>query len=369
MTLGFHWWRNRVEWPYAFLYPELRDLDTWWLTGTALWAFIASTVSLGLTRYRNSTVNPAMVVSASCPVALWFWFVTPWGILLGAFTMVLFGHAMSRERRLRVKTMLVPGGECQDVFTLRRSNARSIPKRILPFAVMVSIAMLALVPLTFEQSIDNWLWREVRDYEWHWAWFDLIRTALIWVPLITFATVGYVVLRKISPPLRAAPYVATAILAGVMLDALIQGAPYISELTWSDLTLSPDPYKYISVGIDSFTYFGPRLLLGDLNGAPLGLSLVVAAGLLSGIVWQVARDTLADDGGLLCGIASIVVAFWVTELAARGVVVYGYTGTWYVRLDDFLLANLVIAAMAMFATLYWCFGPGSIRAVSRQPRR
>ena len=95
----------------------------------------------------------------------------------------------------------------------------------------------------------------------------------------------------------------------------------------------------------------------------------MAAGLLFGIVWHVARDTLADYGGLLCGIASIVVAFWVTELAALGVYVYGFTGTWYVRLDDFLLANLVIAALAMLAALYWCFGPGSIRASSRQPRR
>ena len=216
VTLGFHWWRHRVEWPYAFVYPHLRDLDSLWLTAVALWGFCASIASLGLTRFRRSPINPVMVVAAACPVALWFWFVNPWAIPLGAFTMVLFGHAMSRERRLRIMTMFVLGGEYRDVFAMHRSSARSITNRLLPFAVMASITILALVPLTFEQSIYWSLWREVREYEWHWAWFDVIRTALIWVPLLTFAAVGYVVLRKISPPQRAAPYLATAILTAVM---------------------------------------------------------------------------------------------------------------------------------------------------------
>ena len=346
---------------------RLMDLDSMLLTVVSSWTLGASAVSLGLARFRLSGVNPALVAAASCPVALWFWFVNPWAIPLGAFTMVLLGHAMSRERRFRMRELRLPRAEQQGFPAMHWQDARAFLRRVMPFAVTIAIviAALLLVASSFDDVVSGLIydWREslFGHYQWHWAWRVVMRTGLFWVSLIALAAVGYVVLRKVSPTMRAKPYVAAAVLVAVMLDALIQGGPHISHLSWSDLSWSPDLEKYIERGHHSF-YRGPRLIIGDITGAPLGLSFGVAAVALIGFAWQAVRDTLAGYGGLLFGMAWIVVVFWLMERE----VYFSHHYTLRISLNDLLLANLVIAALAMFATLYWCFGPGSVRTVAQR---
>ena len=370
MWLQWYWWSNREDYRYSFAFPRLMDLDPLLLTVVAFWTMGVSVVSLGLARFRRTPLNPSFVAAASCPGALWFWFVNPWAIPLGAFTMVLLGHAMSRERRLRIKELRLLGCARGGVSAKQRSEARPMLRRFTLLAVMAAIAALAVVTLSSEEVVYDWVvidWKRSQfgDYRWHYVWYDLIRTSVIWMPLIALATVGYLVLRKVSPPMRAVPCVATAILVAVMLDALIQGEWRISSLTWSDLRWSPEWERFVELGHQAF-YFGPRLIIGDVTGSPLGLSFGIAAVLLFGFAWQAVRDTLAGYGGLLFGMAWIVVVFWLMEFS---VYLSPMNHTVRISLNDFLLANLVIAAVAMFAALYWGFGPGSVRARTPKPDR
>ena len=59
--------------------------------------------------------------------------------------------------------------------------------------------------------------------------------------------------------------------------------------------------------------------------------------------------------------AWIAIVYWAFEFSVS------YWHTWSIALNDFLLANLVIAAVAMFAMLYWGFGPGSVRSHNAKP--
>ena len=64
--------------------------------------------------------------------------------------------------------------------------------------------------------------------------------------------------------------------------------------------------------------------------------------------------------------AWFVIVYWVSELTVMSLFRGGhFIGFWQYVPNDLLLANLTIAAIAMFALLYWGFGPGSIRTDPR----
>ena len=164
-------------------------------------------------------------------------------------------------------------------------------------------------------------------------------------------------MRRVLTPWQVAPYLATAMLMCVLSEALLIGVQHINHLAWSDFEWPPPLAKY--TGIDS--YHGPRLLLPGVDGIPRGLSYILAGVMLTGMLWQAARGTAAVYGGLLGGMAWIVIVYWVFDLTA------GYGWWWNIVINDLLLANLVIAAVAMFAMLYWGFGPGSVRSHNAKP--
>ena len=358
----------------AFLYSRLLELDPWTLTLLVIWTIGVLAASLTLARSQRPALDPAYVAALACPVTLCVWFANPWAWPLGAFTMVLFGHAMSRERRRRMDSLraLSCGGDIEP--TANWSVVRATAKRVAPFIFMLVFSAVTIAVLGYDEVVYDWVRNQTRDHNWHWAWFDVLRTASFWTPLFACGAVGYLIMRKVTAATQVAPYLAAAILIAVMADTLFEGEHYIRQLTQSEFTWTTNPdtiyERYIQRGMDSFVYTGPRLGFPDVAGAPLGLSYMVAVVLVIGTLWQGVRGTLANFGGLLCGMAWFVIAYWISEITVFSFSRGGhYIGFWGYEFNDFLLANLTIAAIAMFAALYWGFGPGSIRTNPRLPRQ
>ena len=113
------------------LYEHLVDLEGWMLMIVALWSLCASAAALLLARLVRPRVIPALVAAVSCPVALCYWFINPWAIPLGAFAMVLLGHAMSRERRIHIPGLRKFGRESEDESTTRLWILGPISKRLV----------------------------------------------------------------------------------------------------------------------------------------------------------------------------------------------------------------------------------------------
>ena len=266
--------------------------------------------------------------------------------------MVLLGHAMSRERRFRIESLRLFGGDQWFTTATGWRDGRTIARRMIPFVVMLALAAVAIFAVPDRNDIYYWFIDRFWHRDWHPAWGYAVKTATLWVPLIVVGSVGYATLRKLANPTQAAPLVATTVLLVILSDALISGDRWIQHLDWSHLTWPPE--------LTNHSPYGPRLTFPNVAGVPLALSYVLASVLVFSVLWQTVRGTLANYGGVLFGMAWIVVVYWIFELSLDR------QDTWIISLTDFLLANLVIAAIAMFAVLYWGFGPGSIRATIPQ---
>ena len=359
LTWRFHWRGDRVEWPHAWLYPRLNGLDPTTLTAIALWSLSTMTASLAMTLSRRLPFNPVLVVALASLVALSHWFTNPWAIPLGAFTMVLLGHAMSRERRLRISASDTLSESSVDGRSTRRADSLGTVNRFDPIVATLVVATLTIVALNYNEVVYYWPSSMLSTLELNRAWNEVIYSAMFWAPLVTGGVIGYVVFRRIVPLVQVAPYVASAILVAVLADALIEGFGYVRQLSWSDVRWPPDLDRYVSID----GWIGPRLIWPSAIGNPLALAYVIAGALLLATFWHAARGTVDDYGGLLCGATWVMVVYWIFEISV------GHDGHfWYIRLNDLLLVNLTIAAIAMFAALYWGFGPGSIRTDPRQPR-
>ena len=126
LTWEFHWQIEGVTWSYEMLYHRLILLERPLLAVMATWSLCALMASLLLAQSRHPLISPALTAAASCPVALCYWFINPWAIPLGAFSMVLLGHAMSRERRLPAGDSREFGTQVKEVMArVRQSRARS----------------------------------------------------------------------------------------------------------------------------------------------------------------------------------------------------------------------------------------------------
>lgn len=356
----------------AFVYSRLSELDPSTLTIVCLWSLGALAASLTLARIRHPLINPMSIAVVAIPAALWFWFVNPWAMPLGAFAMVLLGHAMSRERRLRIRALDLLSRSSGDERVTRWPDLWASTKKFDPIVVMLIVATVTVVVLSYDELVYHWARGLLRDYETRRVWYDILRTASVWVPLLSCGALGIIAMRKVAAPAQVAPYLASALLIAVMSDALFEADWYVREFTWLDFTLTGDFETFREKNIEGshvFVYTGPRLVWPGIAGVTLALSLVIAVGLLLTIAWQVVRGKLEDYGGLLCGMAWIVIVYWVLELAVldseRGGHILRF---WRYELNDLLLANLTIAAIAMLTLLYWGFGPGSIRTGPRQPR-
>ena len=352
LTWWFHWYTVGFSWSYDVIYGSLVKLNPWVLAVVATWSICAVAASLRLAQSRHVPINPVLVAVASCPVALGYWFTNPWAIPLGAFTMVLLGHAMSRERRLCIESFRVFECDQRDAPVTRRIDERAIDWRMIPFVVMFALAAVAIFAVPDRNDIYYWFIDRSWHRDWHPAWGYALKTATLWVPLAALGAVGYVILRKVANPAQAAPFAATAILLVILSDALISGDRWIQHLEWSHLTWPPE--------LTNHAPYGPRLTLPDVAGVPLALSYIIASLLLLAILWQTVRGKLANYGGLLFGTAWVVIVYWIFELSLDR------QNTWRIDLSDFLLVNLVVAAVLMFATLHWGFGPGSVRTLTQR---
>ena len=105
--------------------------------------------SLLLAQSRRPLISPALTAAASCPVALCYWFVNPWAIPLGAFSMVLLGHAMSRERRIHIAGLRKFGRESEDESTTRLWIFGPISKRLVASVALIAIAVVAFVARSY----------------------------------------------------------------------------------------------------------------------------------------------------------------------------------------------------------------------------
>ena len=362
-------------WPRAFVYSRLNELDPWLLTAVALYVLGVLTASLVLALFRHPLVNPASIAALACPIALCIWFAHPfwWTLPLGAFTMVILGHAMSRERRLRLEALETVEGRGDHRFASRWLGMLAVTKRFDPIVVMLAIATVAIVALEYDEIAYNWIWGRLSDFELHWVWFDIVRTTLFWAPVIAVGAFGCVIMRKVAAPTQVASYVAMAMVIALMSHTLFESEWNIRQLVRLGFTWAADfetfEEVYIEMGYNSAVYIGPRLGFPGEAGMPLILSYIIAVVLAIGIFWQSVRGTIANYGGVFGGMAWFIFAYGVLELTVNSSLLGGRSiGFWQYAQNDLLLANLTIAAFAMFALLYWGFGPGSIRTNTRHPR-
>ena len=87
------------EWVWEVGYGQVIIWKTRLLVATALWAVAALVAAMVLTRLKRPPVSPNLVAALSFAHAFVFWFSNPFGFMLGTLSMVLIGHAISREAR------------------------------------------------------------------------------------------------------------------------------------------------------------------------------------------------------------------------------------------------------------------------------
>ena len=87
------------EWVWEVGYGQVIIWKTRLLVATALWAVVALVAAMVLARLKRPPVSPNFVAALSFAHAFVFWFSNPFGFMLGTLSMVLIGHAISREAR------------------------------------------------------------------------------------------------------------------------------------------------------------------------------------------------------------------------------------------------------------------------------
>ena len=87
------------DWVFEVAHGQTVIQKTRLLVATALWAVAALGAAVVLTRLKRPPVSPNFVATLSFAHAIVFWFSNPFGFMLGTISMVLIGHAISREAR------------------------------------------------------------------------------------------------------------------------------------------------------------------------------------------------------------------------------------------------------------------------------
>ena len=87
------------DWVFEVAHGQTVIHKTRLLVATALWAVAALGAAVVLTRLKRPPVSPNFVAALSFAHAFVFWFSNPFGFMLGTISMVLIGHAISREAR------------------------------------------------------------------------------------------------------------------------------------------------------------------------------------------------------------------------------------------------------------------------------
>ena len=109
------------------------------LVATACVAVVALAYAHVLTRSKRPAVSPNLVAAAAFAHAFVFWFSNPFGFLLGAWTMVWIGHAISREARAALFEL----GDTAEVASTGQNRQRVIRNVIAGLAIVTAIAAVA----------------------------------------------------------------------------------------------------------------------------------------------------------------------------------------------------------------------------------
>ena len=143
----FQWDGNpwsQPDWVWEVAHGQVITQKTLILAFTTVWSIVALVVAIALTRSEQPPINPLMVAATGTVSVAWFWFITPWGIPLSTFAIVLLGHAVSRQNRVRTGAIEVAGSELTPAQGTRR---------VLP---MVGTALV--VALTSSAVISGAMW-------------------------------------------------------------------------------------------------------------------------------------------------------------------------------------------------------------------
>ena len=137
----FQWSGNPYsapDWVWEVAHGQTLIQKTRLLVATALWAVAALVAAVVLTRLKRPPVSPNLVAALSFAHAVVFWFSNPFGFMLGTLSMVLIGHAISREARAAA-TDLNDAGRHSD---RSRGQRQGIP---IVFAGLVVVATAAAI--------------------------------------------------------------------------------------------------------------------------------------------------------------------------------------------------------------------------------
>lgn len=137
----FQWSGNPYsapDWVWEVAHGQTVIQKTRLLVATALWAVAALVAAVVLTRLKRPTVSPNLVAALSFAHAVVFWFSNPFGFMLGTLSIVLIGHAISREARAAA-TDLNDAGRHSD---RSRGQRQGIP---IVFAGLVVVATAAAI--------------------------------------------------------------------------------------------------------------------------------------------------------------------------------------------------------------------------------
>ena len=97
------------DWVWEVAHGQTVIQKTRLLVATALWTVVALGAAVVLTRLKRPPVSPNFVATLSFAHAFVFWFSNPFGFILGTLSMVLIGHAISRETRSAAIVINDPG--------------------------------------------------------------------------------------------------------------------------------------------------------------------------------------------------------------------------------------------------------------------
>lgn len=98
----FQWSGNPYSmpvWVWEVDYGQVMIQKTRLLVATAVLAAVALAAAIMLARTKRPPVSPNLVALVAFAHPFVFWFSNPFGFLLGTWSMVLIGHAISREAR------------------------------------------------------------------------------------------------------------------------------------------------------------------------------------------------------------------------------------------------------------------------------
>ena len=137
----FQWSGNPYsapDWVWEVAHGQTVIQKTRLLVATALWTVVALGAAVVLTRLKRPPVSPNFVATLSFAHAFVFWFSNPFGFILGTLSMVLIGHAISREAR--AAAIDINGPEAHSVSI--RGRRRVVP---VVFAGLIATATAAAI--------------------------------------------------------------------------------------------------------------------------------------------------------------------------------------------------------------------------------